>query len=130
MEEGQFKNLLEFYLYLRNNLNKGNHVDILTTYLRYIGFIPTKQQMTKVSASSFSFMRKYKFSEIEKSIFNCVFSFYTDVKIIDYNEIIGAFERNIGSVEMIKKQHTISTGELEYFINKNPRMFELFTKIN
>ena len=130
MTTNQLSNLLEFYLFLVNNIRDGGVSNIITAYFRYIGLMPEVNKAITLDADTLKYVKLHKLGTIESDIYASILAFYNDVKIVDITEIVGSFQRNIGSLEIIKDNHHFIPAKVKEIFNKNPKMLELFIKLN
>jgi hypothetical protein len=130
MTTNQLSNLLEFYLFLVQNIRDGGATKIISAYFRYIGLMPEVNKALTLDADTLKFVKMCKLGTIETDIYSSILAFYNDVKIVEITEIVGSFQRNIGSLEIIKDNHHFIPQKVKEILNKNPKMLEIFTKIN
>lgn len=130
MTTNQLSNLLEFYLFLMKNIRDGGVSNILTAYFRYIGLMPEVNKAITLDADTLKYIKIYKLGTIETDVYSSILAFYNDIKIVDITEIVGSFQRNIGSLNIIKDNHHFIPAEVKKIFDKNPKMLELFIKVN
>jgi hypothetical protein len=130
MTTNQLANLLEFYLFLKDNIRDGGAKKNLSAYFRYIGLAPDANKALVSDSDTLKYVKMCKMGTIETDVYCSILSFYKDVKIVDITEIVGSFVKNIGNLEMIKNNKFDMSVKAQELIDKNPKMIELFTNLN
>jgi hypothetical protein len=128
MTTNQLSNLLEFYFFLVNNLRDDGAPRVITAYFRYIGIIPEINKVLTLDADTLKYVKMCKLGTIETDVYSSILAFYNEVKILEITEIVGSFQRNIGSLNIIKDNHHFIPAKVKEIFNKNQKMLEIYTK--